>query len=599
MKAKTWLCRLLAVAALGALLGRPGLAEPTADPGKVLRYVFPSAETGFDPAVVGDLYSMHVVQSVFETLYTYDYLARPAKLMPLTATAMPEVSADGKTYTIHLKQGIYFQPDPAFDGRPRELTMADYVYSIKRMMDPKLRSPHTWLWEGKVEGLEQFVEQAKKSGHFDVDRKVSGFELPDRYTLRIHLTHPDFNLGMILAHEPNSALAREVVEKYRDAQGQVMANPVGTGPYRLTEWVRGSRMVLQANPGFRGMTWNFQPGDDPEDKEIVAKMKGKRMPQIGRVEISVILEDQSQLLAFKSDQVDLFQLYGLLAPQLIGDGKLKPEFARKGVQLSRIADPEISFYYWNMQDPVLGGLGKEKIALRRAIALAHNVKEEIQVVWNGEAVVLEYPIPPGVVGYDPGYKSSLQYDPAAANALLDKFGYKIGPDGWRAQPDGKPLAIAYTARNESNGLLQSEMWKKTYDSIHIHMISDRRPFPDILKAEKACQLQTRTMPWLADYPDGDNFMQLFYGANVGQNNTGCSKIPEYDVLYAQSQKLPAGPERDLLYHKMARILETYTPMRIGYARYRNMLAQARVIGYKKHPILPCEWMYFDIEKRPQ
>jgi oligopeptide transport system substrate-binding protein len=92
-------------------------------------------------------------------------------------------------------------------------------------------------------------------------------------------------------------------------------------------------------------------------------------------------------------------------------------------------------------------------------------------------------------------------------------------------------------------------------------------------------------------------LQLFYGPNVGQSNNGCINIPEYDVLYAQSQKLSAGPERDVLYHKMTRVLEVYAPMRIGYARYRNMLAQSRVIGYKNHPILICEWMYFDIEKR--
>ncbi|WP_211465118.1 ABC transporter substrate-binding protein [Collimonas silvisoli] len=567
-----------------------------ADPEKVLRYVFPAPETGFDPAITRDLYSALVVQSVFQTLFTYDYLARPAKLVPLTAESLPEVSADGMTYTIHLKKGIYFANDPAFNGKKRELTMADYVYSYMRLFDPKLASPHTWLLEGKVVGLDELAEQAKKTGHFDYDAKVAGFELLDRYTLRIHLKQSDFNLGMILAHEPTSAMAREVIEKYRDAQGQVMANPVGTGPYLLTNWVRGARMTLTANPDFPGFIWDFKAGSDPEDQQIVAKLKGKRMPQIGRIEISVMVEDQSRLLAFEGDEVDITELQGPLAPQAMSGGKLKPEFTKKGVQLSRIVDPEISYYYWNMKDPVLGGLSKEKIALRRAIAMAHNVREEIKVVWNDEAIPLEYPIPPGIVGHDPDYKSSLQYEPEVANALLDKFGYKIGKDGWRTLPDGKPLIIRYSARADSNGQQQSEMWKKTYDTIHIRMVGDLKTFPDLLKAEKECQLQSRTAPWIADYPDGDNFMQLFYGPNIGQNNNGCSKIPEYDVLYAASQKLPNGPERDLLYHKMARILEVNAPARIGYARYRNMIAQPRVIGFKKHPILHTEWMYFDIDK---
>ncbi len=268
----------------------------------------------------------------------------------------------------------------------------------------------------------------------------------------------------------------------------------------------------------------------------------------------------------------------------------------KGYQLSRIIDPEISYYYWNMRDPILGGFSKEKIALRRAIAMSHNVEEELRIVWNGQAEALQFPVPPGVVGHDPNYKSMLQYDPAAANLLLDKFGYKKGSDGWRTLPDGKPLLIKYTARNDSLGQQQSEMWKKSYDSISIRMIGDKRPFPDILKAEKECKLMTRTNPWIADYPDGDNFMMLFYGPNINQNNNGCFQLPEYDTLYAQSQKIPAGPERDVLYHKMARLMEVNASSRMGYARYRNMLAQPYVIGYKKHPIVHTEWMYIDIDK---
>ncbi|MEB0082791.1 ABC transporter substrate-binding protein [Glaciimonas sp. Gout2] len=589
----------LCIAVSFALPLHTASAAPTspADPGKVLRYVIPAAETGFDPAMTRDLYSQVVNQSVFEPLFTYDYLARPAKLVPLTAEALPEVSADGKTYTIRLKKGIYFSADPAFNGKRRELTMADYVYSYKRLLDPILSSPQAWLLEGKVIGLDELATDARKTNRFNYDSNIHGLELLDRYTLRINLKQPDFNLGMILAHQPTGAMAREVVEKYRDAQGQVMANPVGTGAYLLTQWVRGSRIVLSANPDYRGYIWDFKAGSDPDDQRIVAQMQGKHMPQIGRIEISVMVEDQSRWLAFQKDEIDLFQLEGPLAPQALLDGKLKPELIKKGIQLSRIVDPEISYTYWNMRDPILGGMSKEKIALRRAIAMAHNVREEIKIVWNDEAIPLEYPIPPGVIGYDPNYKSSIQFEPDAANALLDKFGYKVGKDGWRTLPDGKPLQIRYTARADSLGQQQSEMWKKTYDLIHIHMLGDLKPFPDILKAEKQCQLQTRTAPWIADYPDGDNFMQLFYGPNIYQNNNGCSKIPEYDTLYAESQKMPASPERDVLYHKMARILEVYAPIRPGYARYRNMLAQPRVIGFKKHPILPIEWMYFDIEKR--
>ncbi|MES2832592.1 MAG: ABC transporter substrate-binding protein [Pseudomonadota bacterium] len=589
---------MLRVFCLAAVVATMGMQQATAaDPAKVLRTVFPAAESGFDPAIMRDLYSAKVVQSMFETLFTYDYLARPARLVPLTAEALPEVSVDGRIYTIRLKKGIYFHPDPAFGETQRELVMADYVYAFKRLFDPKLASPHTWLFEGKIEGMSAVVERAKNAGTFDYEAKVAGLEVVDRYTLRIHLTQPDFNLGMILAHEPTAAVAREVVEKYRDDSGQVMSNPVGTGPYRLAEWVRGSKIVLQANPGYRGSVWDFKAGDDPADQKIVAQMRGKKMPQIGRVEIAVMVEDQSRWLAFQDDQIDLFQLEGPLAPKALSKGALRPELAARGVQLSRIVDPEITYYYWNMKDPVLGGLAKEKIALRRAISMAHNVQEDIDIVWSGEAIALAYPIPPGVVGHDPAFKTSIAYDPAAANALLEKFGYRKGTDGWRTLPGGKPFTITYSARADGTGQQQLELWRKTYTSIGIRMVSDRRVFSELLKAEKACQLQSRTSPWIADYPDGDNFMQLWYGPNTGQNNNGCVQIPEYDALYKSSQKLPAGPQRDQLYRKMARIMEIYSAQKMGYARYRNMLAQPRVIGFKKHPILHAEWMHFDIEPR--
>ncbi len=590
-----WVKRLLLASLIGSLPLQASLAG-AAEPVKTLRYIFPAAESGFDPAIVRDLYSGMVIQAIFETLYTYDYLARPAKLVPHTAVALPEVSADGKTYTIRLKKGILFTPDPAFNGKRRELTMADFVYSWKRLFDPRLASPHTWLFENKVIGLDKLAKDAAKTGKFDYDAPVAGFELLDPYTLRINLTQTDFNLGMILAHEPTVAVAREVVQKYGDVKGETSSNPVGTGYYKLGQWVRGNRIVLEENKDHLPETWNFEAGNDPDDKRIAAQMKGKKMPQVSRVEITVLIEDQSRWLSFQSNGADVFQLEGPLAPKAMLDGKLRPELTAKGIQLSRLIDPEISYYYWNMQDPILGGFGKEKIALRRAIAMAHNIDEEIRVVWNSQAEHLQYPIPPGVVGYDPNYKSLLQYDPVLANKLLDKFGYKKGPDGWRTLPDGKPMLLRYTSRNEANGVLQAEMWRKTYTSIGIKMENDRLIFSDILKTEKQCKLQSRTAPWVADYPDGDNFMQLFYGPNTHQNNNGCYQDPEYDKWYAASQKMADSPERDVLFHKMARRLEVNAGALIGYARYRNMLAQPSVLGYKKHPILHQEWQYIDIDR---
>ncbi len=566
-----------------------------ADLNKVIRQVFPAAETGFDPAGAQDLYSGTVEQAIFDRLLTYDYLARPAKLVPGAAEAMPQVTDDGRTYLFRIRKGIYFTPDPAFKGRKRELVAEDFVYSLKRLVDPKLRSPWAWLVEGKIVGLDELAEAAAKSGKFDYDKKITGLEAVDRYTLRIRLKATDYNLPFVLAHEPTSAVAREVIEKYADESGRAMSNPVGTGAYVLKDWVRASKIVIEANPAYRGFVWDFEPGADPDDKRIVREMKGKKMPQVGRVEISIIEEDQARLLAFERGEIDIMNMEAPLAPNVLDGDRLKPEFVKRGVRLSRFVDPEITYHFWNMQDPVVGGLSNEKIALRRAMGMAFNLDDEIRIVRNGQAVEAQYPIPPGVVGHDPTYRTGIRYDPAAANALLDRFGYKKGADGFRTLPDGKPLLIKYTSRPDTLGRQQDELWAKAFALLGIRMEVVKLRFPDQLKAEKECKIMMRTASWIADYPDGDNFMQLLYSKNIHQNNNACATIPEYDRLYERSVRLPASsPERDRLYHEMARIIETYAPWRLDISRYRNMLTQPQVLGYKKHPILHAEWQYIDV-----
>ena len=573
------------------------LAQSPADPHKVLRYVFPVAETGFDPAGVHDLYSAHVNGSIFETLFTYDYLASPAKLVPRTAATLPEVSADGLTYTIRIQKGIYFAADPVFKGKKRELTSADYVYTFKRLIDPNLHSPNSWLLDGRILGMDAVLKQAAKTGKFNYDQPVAGLQTPDRYTLVIRLTSPDQNFPMLLAHQPAGAVAREVIEKYRDKAGFVMGHPVGTGPYLLTRWTPGSRIILKANPDFRSFVWNFK-ASKAEDQKIVKAMQGKKMPQIGVIDIQVMEEGQSRWLSFIKDEIDLFALDGELTVQALQNGKLKPELAKKGVHLSRITDPSIDYHYWNMQNPVVGGMSKDKIALRRAMAMAFSADNYINILQKGDAQRLQAPIPNGVVGYDPNYKSSIPYSVKAANLLLDRYHYKVGADGWRTLPNGKPLQINMTiSGNSARSQQQAEFWKKTLDSIKIKMSTQSLPFAEALKLEKQCKTMFKSSAWIADYPDADNFMQLFYGKNINVTNNACVEIPEYDRLYEQTQTMPPGPERDALYRKMSRLLEVYMPVQIIGARYRNVLAQPRVIGFKKHPILPAEWMYIDIDMK--
>jgi ABC-type transport system substrate-binding protein len=562
-----------------------------ADANKVLHIGFEIEETGFDPAKVSDNYSSQVILEVMESLLTYDYLARPAKLVPLTAESLPEITDEGKTYLLHVRRGIYFHPDPAFKDQRRELTAADYAYSLKRFVDPKNRSPWRFLIEGKIVGLDAVEKKAEQGGSFDYDAPVPGLEVQGRYTLRIRLTATDYNFAYILAMPAMSAVAREVVDAYPE---DTNAHPIGTGPYILKSWVRKAKMVLEANPDYREVIWNFTASDDPRDKAAVAAMKGKRIPQIGRVEINVIAEEQSRWLAFQNGQIDYIDRFGSFAPIAIPDNKLAPKLAARGITHDRSVEPEITYYALDAQDPVVGGFTLEKIALRRAILLSYNIEQEIRVIRKGQAVALESPIPPGVVGYEPQYRSIIRYDPALANKLLDYFGYKKGADGYRSNPDGSPLTITLTSEPLAISREYDELWKKGLDAVGLRFKEHKNAFSDNIKAARACQLAMWGAAWGADYPDGEDFMQLLYGPNTHESNNACYQSAAFDKFYQQAQRMPDSPERTRLYEMMSRQMEVDSVWRLGVARYRNVLVQPWVEGYRYHPIMPAVYQYLDI-----
>ena len=590
----TRLAGLVGSALVAAVLLLPGPVL-AADPNKVLRIAFPTAETGFDPCRVTDTYSNTITEAIFERLLTYDYLARPARLVPMAAEAMPEVSDQGRTYVFRVKPGIYFAPDPAFKGARRELVAEDFVYSYKRFFDPKNRSQWAFMLEGKIEGLDQLAEAAKKSGRFDYDAKVPGLVAVDRYTLRIRLTRTDYNFLYVAAHVPFGAVAREVVEAYPD---DVHGHPVGTGPYVLKQWTRGAKIVLEANPEYRGFIWNFEPVDPAWDEPLVAAMKGKKMPQIGRVEVSIIDENQSRWLAFSQKELDYLNVPEMFRPQVLDANRnLKPEWTEQGVRLFKAIDPEITYTFFNFRDPLVGGFSREKTALRRAIIMAYNLDEEINVIRKGAAVQVHMPIPAGVVGHDPDYRSINQYDPDLANRLLDHFGYKRGADGYRTLPDGKPLVLRYATGPSAVERDFNELWKKSMDVIGIRMQFDISKFADHLKAAKACQLMMWGAAWTADYPDGDNFMQLLYGPNTGQSNNGCYESKAFDAFYEKSVKMPNSPERNRLFLEMTRQMEVDGAWSLHVSRERNQLLRPWVKGYKKHPILHAEFQFMDLGPR--
>jgi len=591
---------LWAIPLAAALATVAGLAQAQPDPRKILRLAYPSAETRIDPQVEADEFAGTLAQAIYDPPLAYDYLARPAKLRGNTAS-LPEITDGGATYTLKVRPGIFFHPHPVFGGKPRELTAADYVFGIKRMLDPALRSRWLFLVEGKIVGGDAARKEAQAKGRFDYDRQIEGLQAIDRYTFRIRLTAPDYSFRYVLAMPATSALAREVVEKYGEEMG---FNPVGTGPFRIARWVRGSQLALEANPHYRDDVFEGEPGPDEVSRAIHARLSGKRLPQIARVEISVVDEAQPRWLGFLGGEHDYIRpLPEEFANTALPGGKLAPNLVRRGIRVTPDEIAYTTYTTFNTADTidgkpnVLGGFTPEKVALRRAIAMGFRRDEQIAILDKGQSVRAHTPLPPAVSGHDPAFVNPVEYNPAKAKALLDLFGYvDRDGDGYRELPDGSPLSFDKASAPTIRERQRNELWKKSMDAIGIRVTFNKvEKVPELRKQAIAGRVQSWSYGWIGDYPDGENFLQLLWKGSIGQVNYAMFDHPDYNALYEQVKRMPDSPERNALIGRMVRLIAVYSPWLVETFKAQNILMQPWLVGYKKHPFSHEPWKYVDID----
>jgi ABC-type transport system substrate-binding protein len=590
--------RIARCAALAATLCALGALAANADAPKVLRVSFPVAETGFDPAQISDLYSRTITAHIFEGLYAYDHLARPAKIKPLTAAAMPEVSDDFRTWTVKLRPGVYFADDPAFKGRKREVIAADYVYALMRFADPALKSP---AWGGveqvKFSGLAALRQHALDTKKpFDYAREVPGVRALDRYTLQLKTDEPRPRLIQTLASSDLfGAVAREVVEHYGD---RIAEHPVGSGPFRLGQWRRSSLIVLERNPDYREVSYDAEPAaDDAEGQAMLAKLKGRKLPLIDRVEVSIIEEQQPRWLAFLNGQIDLVPVPGEFVNTAMPNGKLAPNLAKRGIRGYRIVQPDVAITYFNMEHPLVGGYTPDRVALRRAIGLGIDIEREIQLLRRGQAIPAHSPIPPHTTGYDPSFKSENgEHDPARAKALLDLYGYvDRDGDGWRDRPDGSPLVLELATQPDQVSRQANELWQKDMAAIGVRLRFHVGKWPEQLKQARNAKLMMWTVGSTAAAPDGQGALARYHGPQAGGQNLARFKLAAFDVLYDRMLGLADGPERDALFHQAKLLAVAYMPYKTHVHRLAVDMVHPWALGFRRPVFWQDQWQYVDID----
>jgi ABC-type transport system substrate-binding protein len=583
--------RHLAVVVVAAVLPLVTILEAAAaDMRKVLR-ISSNDVTSLDPQQGTDLYSTRVTTSIFEALYQFEYLATGSRVIPNTAEALPAISDDGRVWTMRVRSGILFADDPVFKGKSRELVAADYVYSIKRMLDPALRNGGDPALTDLIVGARPIVDAARKpGGRFDYDAAIDGLQAIDRYTLVMRLSHADYTLLERLAGLQMMAVAREAVEA---AGADVMSRPVGTGPYRLKEWRRASRIVLEANPNYRLV--RFPESADAPQQELVRDMRGKTIPQIGRIEISIIEESQPEILAFTQGDLDFVALGGDDTKRVMQNGRLRPDLAKRGVKHVRYGAPSVTFTYFNLEDPAVGGYSNQQIALRRAIAMGFDVDELIRVLFAGNALPANQLLPPGVSGHDASLPARSGYDPTGARALLDRFGFRDRDgDGYRETPDGRPLTVVRGTLPESWYREAYTLWKKNMDAIGIRMQVQQQTFAELLNLSRSGKLPMFNLGYRSLEPSGYQILQTLWSQSSRDTNPSQFRQPDYDAAYEQFLRTPAGPARVALARRMSDISQAYMPMILHTYGVGNVLHYPWLKGYWPSAF-GFAWKYLDID----
>ncbi|MFW6188870.1 MAG: ABC transporter substrate-binding protein [Planctomycetota bacterium] len=554
---------------------------------------------GLDPVQAGDTLSGGLVAQIYEPLYEYHYLKRPYELIPALAAEMPRVSDDGLAYTIPLKQGIHFQDDPCFEetgGEGREVTASDFVYSIKRLADMGNKPRGWWLLQEKVVGLDAFhersVQRAADDRPMDYSLPVEGLQALDRYTLQIRLKRRFPQLRYVLAMSYTAAVPREAVRYYGD---EFVNHPVGTGPFRLKEWSKRWRLVLEANPTYRA---DYYPADgEPADRQAgLLEPAGRRLPMVDRVHFAVIAESQPRWILFKQGYLDASGVSkDNFEEAITPERKLTEEFKQKQIELSKMVESVIYYVGFNMTDPVVGG---DNDKLRKAMSLAYDTRWRIDRLYNGRAISAQSPVPPGIFGYEEDFQNPYkQYDVEKAKELLAEAGYPGG-----VGPDGERLTVQFDVGSPGQAAEQRAMaFRNDMQKIGIEVEIHLNMWAEFLRRLRAGALQTFTVGWILDYPDPENFLQLLYGPNKTPNgpNKTMYDDPEYNRLFERMRAMPNNEKRLEIIRRMRRIFVRDMPWIPGshtvtYALHHTWLKYAKPHG------ITGGWLKYrdvDVEKR--
>lgn len=613
--------------------------EPAMD--NTLYSAFGERPKHLDPAKSYSSGEWGFIAQIYEPPLQYHYLKRPYVLEPVTLSQMPEVEYFDKTgrklpkntpseaihisrYTLTLKEGMFYQPHPAFyqdekgqrvnlslsqetidENRrlsdfskrsTRELIAEDYIYQIKRLADPKIHSPIYGFMANYIQGLSELHQTLQQAylqpEHKEEQRKaldlrdypLTGVKLNSRYQFSIDIKgkYPQFKYWLAMpffAPVPWEAIQFYAQPGMKDRNISLDWYPVGSGPFMLTENNPERRMILERNPHYHGE--NYPSEGEKEDKDLGLLVDANQpMPFLERVIYSLEKEDIPYWNKFLQGYYDNSGISSDNFDNAVdftpgGGLKVTPALHEKSIRLQTSISPTIMYWGFNMLDEVVGGQTLESRKLRQAIAIAFHVEEFISIFTNGRGEIAHSPIPPGIFGH-PGSINHKVYTNETgqlkrhslekAKSLLKEAGY---PNG-RHHQTGEPLILYFdtvTTGDPDEKSVYAWM-RKQFQQLNIQLVvraTDYNRFQEKMRQGRA---QLYFWGWNADYPDPENFLFMFYGPNAkvphGGENASNYQNQAFDQLFVKMKSMENTPERQLLIDEMLKILEEDLPWIWGF-----------------------------------
>ena len=474
---------------------------------KIFRYNQFTGITSLDPAFSKDQATMWATHQIFDGLVEVN---EKLEVVPCIAKSW-EMSDDGKTYTFHLHTNVYFHNHEIFpNGKGRKVVASDFIYSFNRLLDDNVASPGAWLVRGKVDD-------------------VNPYQAPNDSTLIVQLKIPYRPFLGVLTLPYFSVVPKEIVAHYGK---DFRVNPVGSGPFTFKLWDEIKVLFLNKN-----------------EQYFMTDTEGNQLPYLDGIKVSFINDRKSEFEAFKQGQLEFMSGIDPAYKDMIlsPNGELRDEFKAE-IDLFKLPYLNTEYLGFSLKNQNNKAIGNKLV--RQAIHMGFDREKMIRYLRNGSGTPAHAGmIPEGLPSYNPNVVKGYKYDIEKAKALLKEAGYENGE------------GVGEIVLNTSSGYIDmcTFIAKALEDiglTVKVEMMEAGLQRELMVKNE----LDFFRGSWIADFPDGENYLALFYGENGAPPNYTFFKNDKFDELYKKAVQT-AEPEVYIpMYQEMEQIMLEEAPV---------------------------------------